>query len=127
MAFRRKVLESDFCANQAVDILQQVHDGLLPFDRTMKMSTSENLVRSVVKKRLPQNIETINKLLKITKDLFHKSLKATDINEAKGRDQTHSPQSPKGCDASGRTEPAYKPDSADDEKASGHPPENAPA
>ena len=65
MAFRRKVLESDFCANQAVEILQQVHDGLLPFDRTMKMSTSENLVRSVVKKRLPQNIQTINKLLKI--------------------------------------------------------------
>ena len=83
MAFRRKVLESDFCANQAVDILQQVHDGLLPFDRTMKMSTGENLVRSVVKKRLPQNLQTINKLLKINIDLFHKSLKAADINEAK--------------------------------------------
>ena len=27
MAFRRKVLESDFSANQAVEILQQVHDG----------------------------------------------------------------------------------------------------
>jgi RNA polymerase primary sigma factor len=84
MAFRRKVLESDFSANQAVDILQQVHDGLLPFDRTMKMSTSENLIRSVVKKRLPQNIQTINQLLKINVDLFHKSLKAADINEAKG-------------------------------------------
>jgi RNA polymerase primary sigma factor len=83
MAFRRKVLESDFCANQAVDILQQVHDGLLPFDRTMKMSTGENLVRSVVKKRLPENLQTINKLLKINIDLFHKSLKAADINEAK--------------------------------------------
>ena len=127
MAFRRKVLESDFCANQAVDILQQVHDGLLPFDRTMKMSTSENLVRSVVKKRLPQNIETINKLLKITMDLFHKSLKAADINEAKVRHQAHSPQSPQGRDAAGRTEPAYKQNSADDEKASGHTPEDASA
>ncbi|MDO8303780.1 MAG: RNA polymerase sigma factor RpoD [Sedimentisphaerales bacterium] len=83
MAFRRKVLESDFCANQAVDILQQVHDGLLPFDRTMKMSTGENLIRSVVKKRLPQNLQTVNKLVKINVDLFHKSLKAADINEAK--------------------------------------------
>jgi RNA polymerase primary sigma factor len=83
MAFRRKVLESDFCATQAVDILQQVHDGLLPFDRTMKMSSGENLVRSVVKKRLPQNIQTVSKLMKINVDLFRKSLKAADINEAK--------------------------------------------
>jgi RNA polymerase primary sigma factor len=83
MAFRRKVLESDFCATQAVDILQQVHDGLLPFDRTMKMSTGENLVRSVVKKRLPQNLQTVSKLMKLNVELFRKSLKAADINEAK--------------------------------------------
>ncbi|MDO8632140.1 MAG: RNA polymerase sigma factor region1.1 domain-containing protein, partial [Phycisphaerales bacterium] len=42
MAFRQKVLESDYCAGLAVEILQQVHDGTLPFDRTMKISTSEH-------------------------------------------------------------------------------------
>ncbi|MHC4346667.1 MAG: RNA polymerase sigma factor region1.1 domain-containing protein, partial [Planctomycetota bacterium] len=45
MAFRRKMIESDYCARNAVDILQQVRDGTLSFDRTMKISTAENLVR----------------------------------------------------------------------------------
>ena len=63
LAFRRKVLENDYCAYQAIEILQQVQDGALPFDRTMKMSTAENLIRAVVKNRLPQNIGTVTKLL----------------------------------------------------------------
>src|SRR5947209_17478988 len=39
--FRSKVLESDYCIQSAVEILQQVDDGDLPFDRTMKISTAE--------------------------------------------------------------------------------------
>ncbi len=63
MAFRRKVLESEYCAKKAVEILRQVESGELPFDRTMKMSTAENLIRTVVKKRLPENLSTVEKLL----------------------------------------------------------------
>ena len=84
MAFRRKVLESDYSAVAAVDILQHVHEGTLPFDRTMKMSAAENLVRTVVKKRIPQNIETINKLLKVNQSLFPKSLQVHNAYEARG-------------------------------------------
>ncbi len=73
MAFRRKVLESDYCAAQAVEILELVHNGSLPFDRTMKMSTTENLVRSVVKMRLPENLKTVKALLKRNRELFEKS------------------------------------------------------
>ena len=40
--FRSKVLESDYCLQSAVEILQQVDDGDLPFDRTMKISTAED-------------------------------------------------------------------------------------
>ena len=61
MAFRRKMLESDYCARNVVDILQKVDDGIMSFDRTMKISTSENLVRGVIKKRLPANLNTVNK------------------------------------------------------------------
>jgi RNA polymerase primary sigma factor len=85
LAFRRKVLESDYCARNAMEILQQVMDGVLPFDRTMKMSTTENLVRSVVKKRLPQNIETTTKLLERNGHFFEDSLKAENIEQAKKR------------------------------------------
>jgi RNA polymerase primary sigma factor len=83
MAFRRKMLESDYCARNAVDILEAVHEGTLSFDRTMKISTAENLVRSVIKKRLPTNIQTVNKLLKLNSALFKKSLQAQDVSENK--------------------------------------------
>jgi RNA polymerase primary sigma factor len=74
MDFRRKLLENDYCSMNAVNILQQVQDGTLSFDRTMKISTAENLVRAVIKKRLLVNLKTINALLKINEDLFKKHL-----------------------------------------------------
>jgi RNA polymerase primary sigma factor len=83
MAFRRKVLESDYAATNAVAILEQVQSGALPFDRTMKMSTSENLIRSVVKNRLPLNLGTINKLLLLDREQFDKMLATEDIEVKK--------------------------------------------
>ncbi len=75
MAFRRKMLENDYCAKNSVEILQQVRDGGLSFDRTMKISTAENLVRSVIKKRLPQNLHTVNALLQMNQSLFKEFLR----------------------------------------------------
>jgi RNA polymerase primary sigma factor len=83
MVFRRKVLESDYSAIAAIDILRQVSDGSLPFDRTMKMSTAENLVRSVVRTRLPENMRTANKLLDKNKKLFTQFLQTQDETEKK--------------------------------------------
>ncbi|MDD5459601.1 MAG: RNA polymerase sigma factor region1.1 domain-containing protein, partial [Phycisphaerae bacterium] len=83
MAFRRKMLENDYCARNSVEILRQVQDGDLSFDRTMKISTSENLIRSVIKKRLPQNLKTVDALMSINRDLFNISLKTTEANELK--------------------------------------------
>ena len=83
MAFRRKMLECDYCGRNAVSILQQVHDGTLSFDRTMKISTAENLVRSVIRKRLPENVETVNKLLKNNHNLFKKFLEAENSTGSK--------------------------------------------
>ena len=64
MAFRQKVLESDYCTQLAVDILQQVHEGTLPFDRTMKISTSEHAAKARISARIPVNLVTIRALLK---------------------------------------------------------------
>jgi len=83
MAFRRKMLESDYCARNAVDILRQVYAGTLSFDRTIKMSNAENLVRAVIKKRLTPNIETVDKLLKIDQKLFKKFLQNQDSDEGR--------------------------------------------
>jgi len=83
LAFRRKVLENDYCARNAAEILQQVNDGMLPFDRTMKMSTAENLIRSVVKSRMPGNLETATKLLDQNTGLFLRSMEAGAVIEVK--------------------------------------------
>ena len=87
MGFRRKMLESDYCARNAVDILQQVHDGALSFDRTMKISTAENLVRSVIKKRLPGNIQTVNILMNKNQTLFKKLLQGSSGDDGKSADK----------------------------------------
>ncbi|GAH68452.1 unnamed protein product, partial [marine sediment metagenome] len=63
MHFRRRVLESDYCATQAVEILQQVDDRDLPFDRTMKISTAENLGKETISERIPINLKTARKAL----------------------------------------------------------------
>ena len=63
MIFRRKVLECDYAAAQAVEVLQQVHQGDLPFDRTMRISTAETNAKEKVAKRIPVNLVTIRALL----------------------------------------------------------------
>jgi len=75
MDFRRKLLQCDYCARNTLDLLQQVKDGSLSFDRTIKTSPAENLVKAVIKKRLPMNCNTVDKLLKINQNLFKKTLK----------------------------------------------------
>ena len=41
--FRRKVLECDYALRQVVETLKRVMSGDLPFDRTIKLSQTENL------------------------------------------------------------------------------------
>jgi|CXWL01.1.fsa_nt_gi RNA polymerase primary sigma factor len=67
-AFRRKVLESDCSLNSAVETLQMVKDGALPFDRTMKISTGENQVKQAVLQRLPGNLSTVRKLMELNQE-----------------------------------------------------------
>ncbi len=64
MHFRRRVLESDYCIDQASDILRQVHESDLPFDRTMKISTAENLSKESITARMPANLATVEQIIK---------------------------------------------------------------
>jgi RNA polymerase primary sigma factor len=65
--FRRRVLESDYCIQQAVEILSQVHAGDLPFDRTMKTSTAENLSKETITDRMPANLATLRTIIEANK------------------------------------------------------------
>jgi RNA polymerase primary sigma factor len=62
--FRSKVLESDYCLQSAVEILQQVDDGDLPFDRTMKISTDEGMAdKGTIGQRIPMNLTSVRQML----------------------------------------------------------------
>ncbi len=83
MAFRRKMLQCDYCARNSVELLQQVYDGSMSFDRTLKTGTAPSLTKGVIKKRLLANIETVNKLLKMNQTLFKHSNQTQNITEQK--------------------------------------------
>jgi len=68
MHFRRRVLESDYCTRQAVEIISQVEAGNLPFDRTMKVSTAENLSKETISERMRANLETVAKMIRANEE-----------------------------------------------------------
>ena len=62
--FRRKVLECDYRpASHGRDARSSVHDGELPFDRTIKVSLTENLEKDQILARMPHNLPTLEHLM----------------------------------------------------------------
>jgi RNA polymerase primary sigma factor len=61
--FRRQLLQSDFAARSALEVLQQVNTGELPFDRTIKVSLTERLTKEQIQARMPHNLRTLHRLL----------------------------------------------------------------
>jgi RNA polymerase primary sigma factor len=83
MVFRRKMLQCDYCARNAVELLQQVFDGSMSFDRTIKTGTAPLTTKGVIKKRMTENLKTVAELLEIDQKLFKSICAGTD--EAKVR------------------------------------------
>src|SRR2546422_7591840 len=61
--FRRKVLECDYALRNVVETLKRVHCGDLPFDRTVKVSLTENLEKDKILARMPHNLKTLEFLM----------------------------------------------------------------
>ena len=61
--FRRKVLECHFALSLVVEVLKKVNEGELPFDRTVKVSVTENLEKDQILGRMPHNLATLNHLI----------------------------------------------------------------
>jgi RNA polymerase primary sigma factor len=68
--FRRKVLECDGALRQVVDTLRRVHAGDLPFDRTVKVSLTENLEKDKILQRMPHNLKTLEHLMELNDKEF---------------------------------------------------------
>lgn len=70
--FRRKVLQNDYAIAQSVEVLELVHAGDLPFDRTMKISTAEENAKEKIASRIPNNLKTVKRLLEINRELWER-------------------------------------------------------
>src|SRR5438105_2492111 len=70
--FRRKVLECDYALSNVVDTLKRVDGGDLPFDRTIKVSLTENLEKDKILQRMPHNLKTLEHLMEQNVEDFSK-------------------------------------------------------
>ncbi|QDU41873.1 RNA polymerase sigma factor SigA [Symmachiella dynata] len=68
--FRRQLLESDYALKTSLDILTKVHQGQLPFDRTIKVSVTEGLEKTQILGRMPYNLATLEELRRKTIEDF---------------------------------------------------------
>ncbi|MCA9001533.1 MAG: RNA polymerase sigma factor RpoD [Planctomycetes bacterium] len=78
--FRKKCVASALSMDHAIDILLQVRDGSLAFDRTLKVNPNpkpdddpkivETLGKPFLAKRLPVNIDTIQRLMGRMRDAY---------------------------------------------------------
>lgn len=81
--FRRKVLECDYALCNVLETLKRVHSGELPFDRTVKVSLTENLEKDKIIQRMPHNLKTLDRLVEQNADEFNRSLEHSINDEDK--------------------------------------------
>lgn len=62
--FRRSMLSCHYVLKLTVQTLKQVHEGILPFDRTIKVSLTEQLTKEQITARMPHNLRTLDQLVK---------------------------------------------------------------
>ena len=80
--FRRKVLECHFALALVVDVLKKVNDGELPFDRTVKVSVTENLEKDQILGRMPHNLATLVHLMECNVRDFKSFVRERDDDRA---------------------------------------------
>ncbi len=87
--FRRSVLGCNFAMQATIDTLNKVFSGVLPFDRTIKVSLTERLTKEQILARMPHNLKTLGHLRQANRDdfrkLIRKSTDRTEWNESRRR------------------------------------------
>jgi len=62
--YRRCVVACNYALIATLETLKRVNAGELPFDRTIKVSLTENLTKEQIQARMPHNFGTMDNLLK---------------------------------------------------------------
>jgi RNA polymerase primary sigma factor len=86
--FRRAVLGCNYSLRSTVDTLRRVHEGALPFDRTIKVSLTERLTKEQIQARMPHNLQTLDHLMEQSRADFRLLIsKRTTPDDAKAARQ----------------------------------------
>ena len=87
--FRRAILGCAYSLQATVDTLRKVHEGKLPFDRTIKVSLTERLTKEQIQARMPHNLATLDHLMSESRVEFRKLIStqttAEDVRDARVR------------------------------------------
>jgi RNA polymerase primary sigma factor len=83
--FRRAVLGNDFALRQTVEILRKVAAGILPFDRTIKVSLTERLTKEQITARMPHNLRTLDALIEENRREFQRVVRKSTSEIEKER------------------------------------------
>jgi len=81
--FRRTLLSCHFALHNTVDTLRKVHDGALPFDRTIKVSLTEQLTKEQIVQRMPHNLRTLERLLAENRGDFRSCIRKSLSGDAR--------------------------------------------
>jgi RNA polymerase primary sigma factor len=82
--FRRAVLGCAYSLRTTVDTLRRVHEGGLPFDRTIKVSLTERLTKEQIQARMPHNLRTLDHLMDAARSDFRRLIsRRTQPDEAR--------------------------------------------
>ncbi len=75
---RRMVLESDFALGIAVETIEKVRRGELPFERTLRTSETENVRKEQIEGRMELNLRTLRHLMEVNRTEFQEWRAATE-------------------------------------------------
>jgi RNA polymerase primary sigma factor len=83
--FRRNLLRSFAALEATVKTLERVHQGELPFDRTIKVSLTERLTKEQVQARMPHNLPLLRQLMAAQQEDFRLLTSRSATAEAKSQ------------------------------------------
>jgi RNA polymerase primary sigma factor len=81
--FRRTVLGCNYSLQATVRVLKEVQHGALPFDRTIKVSLTEQLTKEQIMARMPHNLRTLDDLIARNRKNFKQLIsRSAETNES---------------------------------------------
>ena len=119
--FRRNMLRSFYALEATVKTLERVHSGELPFDRTIKVSLTEQLTKEQVQARMPHNLPLLRPPDAGSEARFRAADQPQRDRRSEGRGSHALPAPPReDADAGRGAEPADPPRAAADPAARGN-------